>query len=320
MHAAKARYRYILIPTILLLVLGACSAPDTPAPTASPTPGITLTPFASPTLIPAVTDTPRPVSSPTPPPTPTATPFLYQIAGGDTLIGIAFRFGITLEEILAANPGIDPQFLVVGADLIIPLPDNPGTAGALPTPLAEVVPLAAPVCYPAEDSSLWCFARYENQSATAVENLAAQISVYGKDGALLATRTAIAPVNVLPPGKIVPVVAWFAGIGPDYSQATALLTAAIPISDGDPRYAAITFAYEAVLRGNAATVYGDFSGMFSQARLGIVAYDAAGQVLGVRVILLEGNPARENDLDFSTDVFSLGGEIFRVDVLAEAYP
>ena len=319
MHLAK-QFFVRTIAAGFLLLLNACTAPETPSPTPTPTPGITLTPFASPTASPAVTASPRPVASPTPPPTPTATPFIYKIASGDTLFAIAFRFGTTLEEILSVNPGIDPQFLVVGGDLVIPMPENPGTAGALPTPSGAVVALGTPVCFPVEDESLWCFASYANEGAEAVENLAAQISVYDRDGELLDTRIAIAPVNILPAGRSAPVVAWFAGIGPAYDQATARLSSAIPVNEDDPRYAAAALDFEVDLEGEFASVTGRITGVFSEARLGIVAYDAEGRVIGVRVLLLEGDPAGENSLAFSTDVFSLGGNIDSVDVLAEAYP
>ena len=38
----------------------------------------------------------------------------YTIRSGDTLSAVADRFGVTLEDLLAANPGIDPTGLVAG--------------------------------------------------------------------------------------------------------------------------------------------------------------------------------------------------------------
>jgi LysM repeat protein len=54
-------------------------------------------------------------------PAPTATPFLHTITNDDTMLGIAYQYGITLEELQTANPGIDPHFLSVGKQLVIPI-------------------------------------------------------------------------------------------------------------------------------------------------------------------------------------------------------
>jgi hypothetical protein len=65
----------------------------------------------------------RPVAtashSPTPPPGPTAQ--VYIIKTGDTLSKVAKRYGLTLEELLAANPDIkNPDKIALGQQIIIP--------------------------------------------------------------------------------------------------------------------------------------------------------------------------------------------------------
>ncbi len=45
----------------------------------------------------------------------------YVIVAGDTLLGIAERNGLSLDELLLANPGIDARFLSIGQELSIPL-------------------------------------------------------------------------------------------------------------------------------------------------------------------------------------------------------
>jgi LysM repeat protein len=72
--------------------------------------------------------------SPTVPPAPT--PVLYTIKKGDTLSKIATANGITLDELLAANPTIkDPNKIGLGQQIIIPAPSEepPDTVGESPS-------------------------------------------------------------------------------------------------------------------------------------------------------------------------------------------
>jgi peptidoglycan endopeptidase LytF len=75
--------------------------------------------------------TPAPADSPTPPaPGPTNTPATamqtYTVESGDIPLTIAEKFGITVEALLAANPGLDPTSLHAGDVLNIPPPPPPG--------------------------------------------------------------------------------------------------------------------------------------------------------------------------------------------------
>ena len=45
---------------------------------------------------------------------------LYTIKAGDTYFSLANRFGVTVEALTAANPGVDPNALVVGQQICIP--------------------------------------------------------------------------------------------------------------------------------------------------------------------------------------------------------
>ncbi len=60
-------------------------------------------------------------ATPGPPPVPTpGEQQLYVVREGDTLSGIAARFGVSEDAILDANPLSDPDRLFVGQELVIP--------------------------------------------------------------------------------------------------------------------------------------------------------------------------------------------------------
>lgn len=75
---------------------------------------------------PTATPTPTPALVPTPMPEPTSQS--YRVRSGDTLLSIARRFGLTLGQLMAANPTItDPDRIRVGQVIVIPPPGAPDT-------------------------------------------------------------------------------------------------------------------------------------------------------------------------------------------------
>jgi hypothetical protein len=74
----------------------------------------------------------EPSASEVPSAAPTATPFTYTVVPKDTLTKIARKFGVTVDQILAANPKVtDPNKVSIGDKLVIP---TPAPSGASPAP------------------------------------------------------------------------------------------------------------------------------------------------------------------------------------------
>lgn len=107
---------------------GAASLDGTPSPTVQLLVPATGTGLATPALM---TPSPMPVrTSPTPSPfpsltatrtaLPTATPFRYKVKAGDTLLGIALKYGVSVDSLREAN-GLSGDVIRVGDELIIPV-------------------------------------------------------------------------------------------------------------------------------------------------------------------------------------------------------
>jgi len=88
---------------------------------------ITVLPAGAPTATPTPSGTPAPTPSPTPVP-PGGVGFPYVVQWGDTVYGIARRFGVSAAAIIQANNLANPNFIWVGQVLIIPTlpPPAPG--------------------------------------------------------------------------------------------------------------------------------------------------------------------------------------------------
>ena len=106
-------------PTQVAIAPVETTQPTAELATATPPP-VVLT--ATPTL-PAPTDTPEPTSTPTLIPTPTLEPpYEHSIQTGEALFNLALRYNVSLESILANNPGLVPESIIAGQTILVPRP------------------------------------------------------------------------------------------------------------------------------------------------------------------------------------------------------
>ncbi len=316
----------------LLSTLTACAgntkavtelAPAVPYQTVIPSESPIVTPSESPTIIPSLTG----IILPTP------TTFTYTVAQGDTLTGIAERFGVTLEALLAANPGIQPEVLPVGTTLIIP-----ATSGTLAesTPTPAQLPAQQARCWSETDGGLWCFALVQNDYAETLENLSAQFTLLDSNGQELASQVAFALLNTLPPGQSMPLAVHFPppvqanGSAPRAETRTTprvqVLTAT-RLQAGDMRYLPVMLENTLVsvdASGRTAQVSGlvilTEAGTANTLWVLATAYDAAGNVVGVRRWESPSALTADEPVSFDFLVSSVGPVIDRVEFLAEARP
>jgi peptidoglycan endopeptidase LytF len=96
------------------------AASDVAAPAAT-RPASTPVPAAA-TEVPATATEPPPIATPVPAATetPASVGQTYTVVQGDIPETIAQKFGITVDELLAANPGLNPTSMHIGDVLVIP--------------------------------------------------------------------------------------------------------------------------------------------------------------------------------------------------------
>src|SRR6185436_12844890 len=101
----------------------------------------------------------------------TPTPVVHVVEKGDTLVGIAVKYGISVEALQAENNNVQPEFLSIGAVLLIPFSeDSLKIVISQPTSTPVPVELGPVACYPTATHSLYCFVAARNLNTTPVQN------------------------------------------------------------------------------------------------------------------------------------------------------
>jgi LysM repeat protein len=246
--------------------------------------------------------------------------------------GIALKFGVSLDELLAVNPDISPNSMSIGTKLNVPSSPSKPAGASTSTPVPVSSPQGAPVkqieCYPTADQGMWCFVLVNNDTQNVIENLSAQVTLLNADSQTLASAPALSPLNTLPPGDSLPLMVFFPPIISADARPQAQLLTGILLQSDDGRY------LPATLHNTLAQV--DGSGRNAQVSgtvflpddvvpaglvwVAAVAYDRAGRVVGVRRWESTTGITPGGRLQFSFDVSSLAGEIEQVEFVVEARP
>jgi LysM repeat protein len=117
-----------VISLVISLIVGLLLRPNQVASTPPPTKAAAATPGGA-----AVT--------------PTGAPVIHVVVAGDTISGLALKYDVSAEDIIAANQLANPNFLTLGTELIIPvggLPQITPTWTPQPTPTDTPIPFQPP--------------------------------------------------------------------------------------------------------------------------------------------------------------------------------
>jgi LysM repeat protein len=205
----------------------------------TPTPETTLD--LEPTLLPETvtpiqtsrsTSTPRP-ATPLASPTPTVspTPFIYVVQSGDTLLDIAIRFDRATEAIQEANGIVDPRFLQIGQQLIIPPPEESVEDPPTPTPTPPPLLVEAVNFQETPQETLWCLGKVSNPGSEALSEVVIEAALFDGGGVLLAREAAFTQLDVVRPGQAVPFAILFDTPPSSFAQYQVVAVAGVPVSE-----------------------------------------------------------------------------------------
>ena len=312
-------HRLLPLTFCILLFLTACAS----QPTISTPKPVELIPYLSATQTTPHWTPVELVAAETP--LPTSTPFTYAVGQGETISGIALKFGVTIDELIAMNPEISPNAMSVGT--VLKIPSNPVNPSGESTPTPAPFTVEQVQCYPTTNKGMWCFVLINNDFPDFMENVSAQVTLVNSNNQFIATQAALLPLNILPPNTSLPLSIYFPPDIPiDVKPQVQILTA-IRLSPNDPRYlpAAVNNTLVQIdADGHFASITGEVrlpaeSNAATQTWVAAVAYDESGRVVGVR--RWEGGGIQPGgSLSFEMTVASLGGVLTRVEFAVEARP
>jgi len=302
-------------------MLAACSSVD-----------MENTPLATTTLrsVSSYTPTTKPVSSLTPigtpiPAGPTPTPFVHIIQQGETLLEIAFRYGVQFDDIVLVNPQIDPNLLRIGEEIRIPGSDGEPVEILLPTPTPIPVHIKTLGCHESPSLAFICMVSITNSEEFMVAGVSAHITLHDRDGQILDNQIVYAPLNQIPSGEEIPLIAIFDRKPSEYSGFHVDLLSAVQVAD-------LTDELPQIEALDTKTIYKaekrlvEVSGILSIAahegdeflvRVVGVVFNTKGEPIGMNVWEERIDSVNIDEIEYRFSIFSLGPEIVGMSIYPE---
>ncbi len=246
----------------------------------------------------------------------------YIVEKGDTFSVIAFENGLTVDQLAAANPGVDPLLLHIGDALIIPPSDETAYNDFLQELYSAYVQEVGTECFVLPSQRVSCISRVHNPGDRAVTNLSLKIDLADGSGRHMEAFSGLSMSQLLP-GEELPVLFHLTEPSTTFTSFTIELS----VLDFDLyeetvnsfRIPDTEWIYSSTVVGDglSAAVHVALDGYGSLAEKEInlfaAAYRADGSPVGVRA--WHGVPQPAYDLT----VYSLSDPIHSVKVWAEAF-
>lgn len=247
-----------------------------PSPTARPT-------FSPQMLTPIPTNTPAP----------TPTPVIHIVQPGDTLLGIALQYGVTLDALQQINGVLRPETLQIGQQLIIPIGElspsdaNNGAEFLLPTPVPAAVVITNTARYLTPVGSLWVLGEVYNPTDDPVENVQVRVGLMDEGGREIANDLTFTVLDFVPAKGRSPFGVLFAEPPLGVAGFQALIVRAEPSYNNANRYAQLQVTAAQIepvgaLYRVTGTVTNNGGSNALDALITVTVYDISGHVTGYR--------------------------------------
>jgi LysM repeat protein len=241
---AKFMQRSILLFSLLIVLSMTRCAESTVEPTSvvnslpteTPEIGVILETVAAPTVV-FVQTTATPLPSPTV--TPTPTPIVYKVQEGETLLEIAWSNGTTIEEITAVNPGLNPDFLSIGQEVVLPPPATPAAQVVAGTAVPVQVTVSQVQTYQTSVGGLWILGEVVNEGVQPVDQVQVNVALLDDMGEVLGSYVVWTAVSLIQAGQTAPFGVLVPQVPNNYSQPSASIAGGNSVVDFGSRATAV---------------------------------------------------------------------------------
>ncbi len=304
--------------------LVACLSPLTDEPDITPTP----IPTPTPTWVTVPTFTPTAhirlvASAPPGTPEPTPTPQYHTVRQGDTLIGIAYRYGITVEDLRTANRIHNERLLQIDQVLTIPNPDRDRGVRGTPTPLAHAV---GQISAAVDGLGIpWIMGSVENRATESVAEVRVVARLLNAANTEVARATSVALRHIVPPGGRTPFMMSVAAGTADWSQWELSVATSLPAYElGYHQELEVVALRFEVVEARMVTVEGE---VVNQGRLPaqnvevvVTVLNNLDRIVGTRVLQLHpATLAPDTTGLFTGTVLALSSDVTSVEAFAQGW-
>lgn len=286
-------------------------------------PQLLLTPYVTKTSQVQVVENEESEVELTPTPTLTPTPFPHVLAVNETISSLALTYGLEINEILAINPEITPNALSVGTQILIPHAETISeSVNVISEPLALEISQAE--CVHTAEGGLWCSAEVLNSLEQDAAGITVAFTLRNNAGELVREQTVPAVLNYLKASDRIPASAYFSPSIPAVYSVTSELATALPAEESALGYLPINIKVNSVdVDGRTARISAlipvmDEESGVSKIWVVLMAYDEAGQLVGIRKIEYSPITTGETGQTIKIFVYSNSKDIKQVNVLGEA--
>jgi murein DD-endopeptidase MepM/ murein hydrolase activator NlpD len=154
---------------------------------------------------------------------------------GDTLLKIAIQFDRSTDVIQEANGIVDPRFLQIGQELVIPPPQLDPESPPTPTPTPPPLTVQAVNFLQTAQGDLWSLGEVNNPGAEPLTEVVIEAALFDGAGALLARGAAFTQLDVVLPDQPVPFSIQFDTPPDEFAQYHVVAVSGVPLS-GQSRY------------------------------------------------------------------------------------
>lgn len=316
--------RFLLLGALVVCLASGCGQMISrlePTPTATPPPA------AGAELVRRPTATSKPATPlPTPTLTPTPTPIIHTVQRGETLLGIAITYHISVEALQEANGIMDPKRLQLGQELVVPQDEaalDANAPTATPTPVPYEIENVGH--YYTSAGTLWFLGEVHNTTLQPIEQVQVRVSLRAEDDALLGQSSAFVALDFVPAGARAPFAVHF-NSPPDRFARYQVVALAGSVSTHPGRiYSNVSvLRYDGQPSGSMLTIAGEIKNTGDRDAEAIMVvvtgYDSANLVAAIRARDLPTDRLRPGDITpFEINLLSAGGAIVSYTVQVQAH-